>query len=324
MSKNSTDGRTRKKPAVEKQPPKKTKKRRLKPFRVAVLVLILLLLIGGIIAGVLVLLRPGVKAPPGEENTQAAFGVKAIDVEGSTHYTAEEIVEASGLYVGQSIFSVKKRQAAEKILQAFPYVEQVTVDSPTLTTLKITIEEAEPVAAVAKEDGWIILGANGKGLEALPAGSERLSEYVKVRCGLLDDAAVGNRLLSDENMDALQALFTAFSAHSLTDVREIDLRDDTDIRLNWRDQIVLALGNDINLDHKIEVLASKVISLVLEKHGDTVRGVINVSSYSGTDSDQYQAVFTPENLLPTTTTTGGSATAGTSADPVATTVSPAA
>ncbi len=320
MSKNSKDERTIQKTAAKKQPPKKKKKRRLRPFRVAILVLILLVLVGGIVAGVLLLLRPGVKAQPGEENTQAVFGVKTIDVEGSVHYTAEEIVEASGLYIGQSIFSLKKRQAAEKILQAFPYVEQVTVDSPTLTTLKITIEEAEPVAVVAKDDGWIILGANGKGLEALPEGSERLSEYVRVRCGLLDDAAVGSRLLSDESMDALQALFTAFSAHSLTDIREIDLRDDTDIRLNWRDQIVLALGNDINLDHKIEVLAAKVISLVLEKHGDTARGVINVSSYSGSDPDQYQAVFTPENLLPTTTAPG----TGTSAAPTTTTASSAA
>ena len=165
------------------------KKRRLKPVRVAVFVLILLLLAAGIVAAVVLLLRPGRPASGGGEHS-AVFGLKSIAVEGSTHYTDEEIIEASGLSVGQSIFSLKKKQAAENILRAFPYVERVMVESPSFTSIKISIVEAEPVAAVQAPGGWIILGENGKGLEKLPEDSSRLADYLLLRCTLADGAGV--------------------------------------------------------------------------------------------------------------------------------------
>ncbi len=287
--------------------PSKKKKRRLKPMRVAVFVLILLLLLAGIITAVVLLVRPGRPASGGEDGNQAVFGLKDILVEGSSHYTEEEIIQASGLTVGQSIFSVKKREAAEKILQAFPYVERVTVTSPSFTTVKITIVEAEPVAVVEAEDGWIILGGNGKGLEKLPDGSDRLAEFMKIRCTLEEGAGVGHTLMNEENMATLQSLFSAISAQGL-DIREIDIRDNIDIRLRWKDQITVLLGNDLNLEHKMAVLSS-TLKRILEKNGENTRGQMDLSSYSNSNVDQQQAVYTPEELLNTTTKPAATTTA---------------
>ena len=300
-------------------PPKKKKRRRLKPLRVAVFVLLLLLLAAGIVTAVVLLLRPGKPASGEGGGNQAVFGLKSITVEGSTHYTEEEIIQASGLSLGQSIFSVNKRTAAERILQAFPYVERVTVKSPSFTTLKITIEEAEPIAVTEAEDGWFILGENGKGLEKLPDGSGRAEEYLKIRCTLEPGAGVGSRLMSDEDMELLQSILTAISSHGLTDIREIDLKDNIDLRLRWKDQITILLGSDINLDHKMAVL-STMFPLVLKEHGDDTRGQIDLSSYSNADPDKQQGVYTPEELLTTTTP---ATTAATEASGTGTTAAPA-
>ncbi len=283
------------------------KKRRLKPARVAVFVLILLLLAAGIVAAVVLLLRPGRPASGSGEHS-AVFGLKSIAVEGSTHYTDEEIIEASGLSVGQSIFSLKKKQAAENILRAFPYVERVMVESPSFTSIKISIVEAEPVAAVQAPGGWIILGENGKGLEKLPEDSSRLADYLLLRCTLADGAGVGSTLLSDQDMQTLQSLLNAISSQEVTDIREIDLRDAIDIRLLWKDQITVLLGSDINLEHKLAMFAS-TLKLILQENGEDAQGQIDLSSYSNSDPDKQQAVYTPQEVL-----TAGSTT-GTAADP---------
>ena len=270
------------------------RKRRIRWFRVIMLILILLLIVAGIVAAVVLLRGP---SSPGDGDQRAVFGVKTILVEGNTHYAEQDIVDTSGIFVGQSVFSVDKRAAAEKILAAYPYVEKVTVDSPAFTTVRITLTEAQPAGIVAFGEGWLVIGENGKGLEALDADSDRLGDYLKIRSTLLEGAGVGQPLLSDRSAGILSSLRAALTEYALTDVEEIDLRDPTDIRINWKNQIVILLGNDTNLDAQIRAASTTVLPKILEKYGETAKGQLNMTSYSGSDSSRY-GVYTPEELLP--------------------------
>ena len=49
-----------------------------------------------------------------------------------TRYDKEQIIQASGLFVGQSLLSVNKVQAYERIAAAFPYIESMEITNRTV------------------------------------------------------------------------------------------------------------------------------------------------------------------------------------------------
>lgn len=275
----------------------KRKKRRINRLRVTIFLFIVILAVAGSIA-LLVLKSPSFKPVSGDTSSrsQAVFGVKTITVTGCTHYTDDQIIETSGIYNGQSVFAVNKRKAAEKILQAFPYVQKVTVDSPSFNVIKISIQEEEPVGIVATDNGWFVMGRSGKGLEFLPADSDRVGGYFKIKGTVLEDGGVGHMLLDDRSLSILDSLFSAFDTYGLQNVDEIDVTDYTNISLDWNGQITVLLGNDTNLDHEISVTVT-TLNRVLQSYGENARGKLDLSTYSDSDTSNDWTVFTPEDLL---------------------------
>ena len=70
------------------------------------------------------------------------FVVREIRVEGLTDYTAEEIIEHSGVFWGDNIFTVSEEDAEARLKKQFPYIKTVTFEReyPSVLVLKITEE----------------------------------------------------------------------------------------------------------------------------------------------------------------------------------------
>ena len=95
-----------------------------------------------------------------KRETVGFLAVKEIVVEGETRYTDEEIIKASGLYVGQSLLSVNKIKAHDALVAAFPYLNTVEVGNSSFYTLRIRVSDVPVLAAVELEEDWMILGVN--------------------------------------------------------------------------------------------------------------------------------------------------------------------
>ena len=108
---------------TDRQIPKK-KRRKASRFHMALALFIAIVAVSGALAFMLLML-PG----NGEASAEkpAVFGVHDIQVVGETRYSAEEIIAASGIRIGQSLFSVSKVKAHDNIMSQFPYLERVDV-----------------------------------------------------------------------------------------------------------------------------------------------------------------------------------------------------
>lgn len=278
---------------------KKGKRRKRRISRLRITIFSFIVILAAALTVVFLMLRnPNIQpvSDNGSSHSQAVFGVKTILVTGSSHYAEDQIQEVSGIYVGQSLFSVNKKKAAENILESFPYVEKVTVDSPAFDKIKISIVEEQPIGIFQTDSGWIIIGKSGKGLEYLPDGSDRLNGYLRIKGSIPDDGGVGHYMLEDRSLTILNSLFSAFDNYGLQNIDEINLNDYTNIRLDWKGQITIALGNDTNLDHEINV-AVTTLNRVLQSRGDSAQGKLDLSTYSDSDQSNDMAVFTPEDEL---------------------------
>ena len=55
------------------------------------------------------------------------FKVSRIDVVGAETYSEKEIIDASGIEIGENLFFVDRFEAASRIFANLPYIDNVTV-----------------------------------------------------------------------------------------------------------------------------------------------------------------------------------------------------
>ena len=266
------------------------KRRKLNKARVGMLLFIAVLMVFAVVLAVISSVKPGAQTGGKDDSL---FRVKSVSVKGSAHYTENEIVAASGITAGQSIFLVNKRKAAENILLNFPYVEKVTVRNTSFNQLEITIEETEPAGIIEWGSGWLVVGINGRGLEILNADSSRVGDYRIIKCPTLDGAGVGRLTLDSRSREIVNAILVSCQNSNLDGVLELDLENFSDIVLNWKNTIEIRLGSDVLLEEKLD-FASSTLKRVLEDHDGGAEGRIDLRFYS--QSNQ-KAVFTPAELL---------------------------
>ena len=93
------------------------------------------------------------------------FRVNSVEVEGNVRYTAEEIVEASGIHTGDNLIALPRSRVSASIRTQLPYVESVSIrlSLPDGVVLKVT--ERVAAASVESAEGRWLMAAQGKLLE---------------------------------------------------------------------------------------------------------------------------------------------------------------
>lgn len=265
-------------------------KRRMSRFHVAVALFIAILAVSAALAVVIIATtRPDT---PADQTQNTVLGVKAVEVVGETRYSREAIAGVSGIRVGQSIFSVNKRQAAENIKNTFPYIQSVEVSNSSLDVIQIEVKESAAMGAIYNNGQWVVVGEDGRGLEALPVESSRPPRYLYFKGITPLSDQLGRQMLDERTLDIIGELTSAFEAAGLDGVGVIDLTSKADIRLNWKNQITMLLGNDSNLTYEIWVAVSALPN-ILEQHGQTATGVMDIRLYSDASVSNPMVIFKP-------------------------------
>lgn len=76
--------------------------------------------------------------------------VSEVEVEGNGYYTAEEIIEASGIERGDNLFFINRSATTSRIYSRLPYIELVDVRRSLPNRVVIAVTESQAVAYVAE------------------------------------------------------------------------------------------------------------------------------------------------------------------------------
>ena len=93
------------------------------------------------------------------------FRVNTIEVTGNVRYTAEEIIEASGIKMGDNLIALSGSHVSASIRTQLPYVEGVSLQRAYPDGLVIRVTERVAAASVASAEGRWLISAQGKLLE---------------------------------------------------------------------------------------------------------------------------------------------------------------
>lgn len=234
------------------------------------------------------------------------FSLKEITVSGDTRYLPEAIVQESGLYEGESVWSVDKNAAEQRVLAAFPYIEAVKITNTAYNRLDIAVTETKEIGVMYADGQWVTVGANGRVLAATAIDSDRPLRVRYFKGATVNSAVPGEQAMDARSFAIVSELLAAFEQYSLDGVREIDLGNKSDIQLDWNGRITVRMGNDSNLTHEVGVVASALPG-VERQYGANAAGQLDVSAFSE-EGAVARAVFTPRDLLPSATTTPPDAT----------------
>jgi len=93
------------------------------------------------------------------------FRVNLIQVEGNVRYTAQEVIDASGVHNGDNLIALPGSRVSASIRAKLPYVEGVALQRAYPDRLVIKVTERVAAASVDSAEGRWLISAQGKVLE---------------------------------------------------------------------------------------------------------------------------------------------------------------
>lgn len=93
------------------------------------------------------------------------FRVSDITVQGNSRYTAQEIIDVSGVETGDNLFLLRTSAISGQLCRRLPYIREANVRWALPDGVSITVIEGRAVAAVAQEGQWWLIGEDCKLLE---------------------------------------------------------------------------------------------------------------------------------------------------------------
>ena len=239
----------------------------------------------------------------GSVENKAGEKVSAIYVAGNQRYTAQQVVEASGIQQGESLLGLNKAQIRARILERLPYVNSVQVGIKLPDSVNIKITESSVLYSVeALDSNWWLMDCTGKIVEQtnwLDAKDHTVVTGIRIQIPELGKKAVamdpepevdeeGNTIpvtvTGEQRMAILLEIMDLLERFGILGMAaSIDMTELGDIQIWYGEQYRIDLGDYKNLEKKLGAAVSAIDQL-----DDHRTGVIDVSFTVKPD----QAAFT--------------------------------
>lgn len=213
------------------------------------------------------------------------FKITDVDVAGSSRYSQEQIVEASGIRTGDNLFRFRTGQAAETIRQKLPYLGTVRVSRKFPARVLISVQEEKIWGAVKTGGRYVILGESGRALESAPSPPKNCTE---LRGLSVKEAKVGSavKFADTDQLELCKSIMGAIQKSGVSKVTAVDFSQKARIRFVYDGRVTVDLGVPTDLDYKLAFAKS----LLKNNIKPTEKGTLNLSVASSTN----RAYFDPD------------------------------
>lgn len=201
------------------------------------------------------------------------FKIDTIEVSGSTRYSSQEIISASGIQKGTNLFLTNTSQAGAAIEKKLPYIGTVTVSRALPAKISITVHSAEISGAVAYNGGYVLVSSEGKVLEQVNTLPNNCAAVIGLE---LSSAPLGGKIVckSEATKAIYEELVSVLEKNKLDKITKIDISNTYRILVEYDKRITMNLGLASGIDYKIRFAKSIFDS---KKIADNEKGILNLS-----------------------------------------------
>ena len=235
------------------------------------------------------------------------FKVENIEVLGNQRYTQEEVIQATGIQIGDNLFHLNKYAIYDQVGQSLPYIETIQIRRGLPNTIRVSVTEWNAVAEILPNetpeqlvwesdsepeeklepatDSWLI-SVGGKLLEQ----ANENGNVVEVSGITLLTPVAGTQMVAPQQEqiqeNALLALLGELERQGmLSGVEQIDLKS-TVIELKYLGRYHVKMPLDCDFEYKLQALRAAVSER--EKALGT-----NISGSFDLTQKNFMAVYSP-------------------------------
>ena len=227
------------------------------------------------------------------------FNINEIRVAGqSDMYSAEEIVEASGIKEGDNLLRLDCAKSEQRILDELLYVETAKVKRDFPSSLEITVSRCIPAFNVNYDGGTLLVSKKGKIL----ADNGFITPDLPIIYGLDPSERTPGRLVASDNEhknDAFTELIASMVSMGEDKISTVDMSDEHSIIVKYKNSMIFKMGNWNDVEYKLN-LAETVMNDENVKGKKGYLTMIGTNQCSFRTSDDPAAV--PGIIEPTTAT----------------------
>lgn len=201
------------------------------------------------------------------------FNVEVIVLEGSSHYTEEELLKSAGIAEGDNLFRISEAEVHKTLVNKHPYIKSVELVRTLPSTLKLEVVERQSVALVEFENKSYILDDAGRVLNTESLGSN--NQFHRTVGIDVKELKIGDFIAEEEmsKYDLLLSLINHLAENGLW-VDVIDMSDISSIKMLYDGRVAVLLGGISELDYKIRFAATAINGSL----GESFVGFLDVST----------------------------------------------
>ena len=207
-------------------------------------------------------------------STTVFFNTENIRVTGASNYTADEIIEASGIKAGDNLVRLNTEKCGKDIASKLVYIETAKLSRSFPNTIIINVEASVPAANFITDSCVYLISKGGKILDKIDEPKAGLYNFTGTmpRSDLLPGDIYTS---ADEHKDAaVFKMMELLDEGSYELVTAVDVTDRSDIRCVYDGRITVKLGVITDMDYKLS-FAKEIIET---KIGDKTEGTLTILS----------------------------------------------
>ncbi len=216
------------------------------------------------------------------------FNIKTIRVTGNADsYTAEDVVNATGIAVGDNLVRLKTDEAEQRAIEALIHVESIDIVRKFPDTLEIQVQKCTPAYNVVYEYGTLIVSEHGRILDNSMDPQPGLVRIVGYNPS---ETTPGKQIAAvEERYDKVFSAFRdlIYEGDLTAPIVEIDMSDYNDIMVNFDNRIIFDMGNWSEISYKISFAEQIIAKQPADKEGYLV--MVGTNQVSFRNKADYEA-----------------------------------
>ena len=231
--------------------------------------------------------------------------IAKVYVSGNEKYTEYDVMQASGIKVGENLLTMRKAEVGGRILEQLPYVTKVRVSIKLPEGVNIEVEETDVVySAQADDESWWLIRSDGVVVEKTNEADAKL--HTRVLGVLLTETKIGQNAVAkepeprvdettgetlpvtttaaDQLRSAISILGFLESNSIIGEADSVDVTSLNNLEIGYEDRFRVILGDSTRLGEKIRIMKATIVEMK-----DYESGILDVSFTLKPD----EVVYTP-------------------------------
>ncbi len=195
-------------------------------------------------------------------STTVFFNIETALVVGSSRYTVDEIITASGIHGGDNMIRKNMSKAEEAIVSKLTYIETAEIKRKLPSSVEIFVTPCVETASLEDEDGFMIVSGMGKILRFTeePAENTRIFYGAEPAEGL--EIGMNFASADEKKTEVISELMSRGDNSFVSKVTSFDVSDRLNISCVYDDRIDVELGVISEIDYKFrsanEILTTRI------------------------------------------------------------------